>query len=601
MKFYRLEQNIKSIINSGHKIEEEYFLLSEKWLKEFKNIFNYNEILTREVINKINENENSHNKIIVDKIINDISENIKINLRKLEGTNIINEKLNNPNLYKINKNINYWNYIDKSLFSYALINEKIIKSFEENNINIKKDDLEKIKCLFLDNKLFIKIKKNEEQRTLNIGYYKDNLFIPDLIINSNRKNINNILDHFKSKGYNKYIQYLLFENEVNEYNGIKIININKDIDAFFYNKQLVSGKLKAFIFLNIYYNDIIEKTKNSNKKESEEVYLVNLQWLNAFGYSRVNEIIKKNINNQFIKNKNFYDNELFNEFILSLEQKEIKEIEKDLKENNFEFDNFYSKPKLSTVSNNKKLCYFNDFIVMNRKIYDLFCENFNTKKNYSSLKFYSGNKINIVEINNNQLYVILLGSILNNENIFKLEYIFFYNDYFYDKDVNEIYEDYKKYIHKNLTFNNFENNNNCISPIFNNDYDKIVGYCYKYNDNLLTNNLNVDYNITNELINLIKLYHYYEFINNKVSDNSYSELNEYDYYLVNSQWMNQIKTFYNYELIKQKLNSNYEVKSILNENNNYNSSFVPLKLKNIYKKLKINNIQICSYLLILKL
>ena len=45
--------------------------------------------------------------------------------------------------------------------------------------------------------------------------------------------------------------------------------------------------------------------------------------------------------------------------------------------------------------------------------------------------------------------------------------------------------------------------------------------------------------------------------------------------------MNQIKTFYNYELTKQKLNSNNEVKSILNENNNDNSFFVPLKLKNI--------------------
>ena len=333
LKFYRLEQNIKSIIESRHQKEENYFLLSENWLKDFKNIFKYNEILIREVINKISENENSHTRDIVHKILNDIPEHIKIHLRNLEGTNIINDKLCNQNLYKINKNQDYGNYIDKSLFSYALINEKIIKCFEENNINIKKDDLEIIKCLFLDNKLFIKIKKNEEQRTLNIGYYKDNLFIPDLIINSNRKNINNILDHFKSKGYNKYIQYLLFENEVNECDGIKMININKDVDAFFCNKQLVSGKLKAFIFLNVCCNDIVEKTKNSNKKESEEVYLVNLQWLNAFGYSRVNEIIKKNINNQFIKNKNFDDNELFNEFILSLEHKEIKDLEKDLKEN----------------------------------------------------------------------------------------------------------------------------------------------------------------------------------------------------------------------------------------------------------------------------
>ena len=57
--------------------------------------------------------------------------------------------------------------------------------------------------------------------------------------------------------------------------------------------------------------------------------------------------------------------------------------------------------------------------------------------------------------------------------------------------------------------------------------------------------------------------------------------------------MNQIKTFYNYELIKQKLNSNYEVKSIFNENNNSKSSFVPLKLKNIYKL--INNIPIQDF------
>ena len=297
----------------------------------------------------------------------------------------------------------------------------------------------------------------------------------------------------------------------NQFTGyIKGYNIvNNDDYKFFNNISLISGKLKAFILLSIYYNKTIEKTNNSKKKKLEEVFFVNLKWLNCYGYNKVNEIIKNNINNEFVIGNNYEDNEFLYKFILSLSQKEIKNLENALEENNLRVENFYQNPTFLTTSNNKKIWFFNEFIVMNKKIHDLFLEIFNIKNLYSSFKFYSGNKINIVEINNSKLHLILLGSILNNENIFKLKYIFAYNNYnCFDEKINQIYEDYKKYIYKNLIFNQKDiNNNEYISPIFNENGDSIIGYCYKYNDSLLNNILNEDYNIKNELLNIIQLYH----------------------------------------------------------------------------------------------
>ena len=585
--FYRIDKKIQSKINNNN-CEKEYYILNENWIKEFKSIFNYNEILTNEIKGLINNNY-EYNYEIADKIINKMPENIRLNLNQIEESNIINKKLNDINLYKINKIPNYnddFNTMNFLSYNYGLIDEGILESFKKNKININKDDLEKVNCFFLNNKIFL-VFKRQENYIINIGHYTDNLLITEIIIITKYKdNINTIIDIFKDNGYNEYMKYLLFENEIYDINGnnnIKIIKISKEIDIYHYKESLINERLKAFIYLSIYQHNIIEKTKESYNIESEDVLLINKNWLDVYGYERINEIINKNIHH----NLNYDNVDTLNELIFSLDKKqlkEIKEINNNLVKLEMEVNWFFSTEEKIQLPNNKEIFYYNDFMVVNRKIGRLFLDSFKITNNNDFVKFYSKNKKNFVEIDKDGKHFILLGSILNNEKVFKLEFIFdFKEGYDLHGENNKIYEDYNNYIHNKLIFNNqFEND--CISPIFN-DNNSIIGYGYKY-DNLLRNKFINNYDIKKELINMIQLFIYYNYINSKLEEkNSSIELSSDNYCLVNSNWMNNVKSYYRYELIRNALNSNKEIRNIID--NNKDKYYLYLKeLKTIYEIIK---------------
>ena len=590
INFYKLDEYIKSN-NKRYNLEEEYYLLNENWIKEFKLNFNYNQILKSDEIKTIIK-DNFYNDNYINKILNILPENTKKNLNKLKESNFINNKLNNKNFYKINNNYAYKNDNNNPLIAYnfGLINKNTFEYFKKNNINITEEDLEKVKCFFLENKMFMILEK-EENNSISIGHYEENLFSTEIIINTNHKeNIKIIKYLFESEGYNKYLKYLFFENEISEIKGtnIKIIQVSKKIDQYNYNKQIIGEKLKAFILLSIYQHNINDQTKESRNKDYEEIFLINLNWLKLYEFEKINKIINDNINNIIIKD-NIYDNlELFNDFILSLDKKEIKEIDENFNQMTFIEDNFFSKSESLQLRNDEKISYYNNFIFINKKIIDLFFEYFDIKREYSSIKLYSGNKKNIIEFDKNNHRVILLGTVLNYENIFKLEFIFDYKDkYNLDDELEQIYKDFNNYINNNLIFND-EFENDCISPIFN-KYDSIIGYGYKYNDYLLKNNFLENYDIKKEHINMIQLFSYYNFINNKINQKADLKLENSDYFLVNSQWIDYIKNIYNYEEICKEINSKKELNNI-NDDNNDKYNFKKLRyIYEIFKKFSPNS------------
>ena len=391
INFYKIDKQIQSIKNN-YNIEEEFYILNENWVKQFKSIFNYNEILTKEIKDLINDND--FNSDIADEIIKKLPENIIFNLNLIKESNSINKYLNYIDAYKTNSMPNYHDDYNKMTllnYNFGLINNEIFKSFENNKININKDALEKVNCLFLNNRIILYFER-KDNCTINIGFYKDNLFFTEIIIISkNYNNIKTIIDLFKTNGYNEYMKYLLFENDIFNIkeNNIKIIKISKDIDKYNYKKSLISERLKAFISLSIYQQNVIKKTQKSYDKESDEVVLIKYNWLEAFGYEKINEIVNNNIHNNYISNLFLDDIESFNNFILSLDKKEIKDIDETLKQIDINFDDILVNLKSIQFPNNKKVFYYNDFMVINKKISKLLFGSFNIYKNHEFFKFLS--------------------------------------------------------------------------------------------------------------------------------------------------------------------------------------------------------------------
>ena len=580
--FYKIELDFNKNLNQQHylKDKEEYFIINEEWILLFRSNSHYKEIL-KSIKDHFNNIDN------IEQIVNDFFKNKRDNITPhLNSLKSLFEN-NLAKLYEINNNPNNNDkFKNNYYYNFSLINQNFIDILK--NLNINEENFQKAKCIFLEHKILVVLKNKEKPFTLNIGKYKDNLFITEIIINSQfEENIGLIIDTLKSNRYDNYLNYLKFDNDVDyQNNNIQIISISKKLDQYNPDKLLIGSKLKAFILLNIYLRNIIQKTMKMRSKMPEEVYLLSLDSLNICGYEEINKIVNKNITNDLMNLENFNNNKIINDFILKLNSKEIKEKDKNLQE--MDYFSLFANSETLELLNHTKINYCNNFILCSKEIIKLFYGNLKEIGNPIPYKFYSGNNINILVLfEKNNSSILLIGSILNSENLFKLEYIFDYKNTCSFYEINEIYSNYENYFNKKLLFNK-NSENDCISPIFNND--SIIGYAYKYNQNLLMNNYNfLDFsNINKDLINMIHLYSYYYFfkklINNSDKYKDY-QLSSNDYCIVNSIWMNQIKTFYKFDLISNNLKSNKEIENIL-ERNQENNSFKLLNLKNIYKIIK---------------
>ena len=161
----------------------------------------------------------------------------------------------------------------------------------------------------------------------------------------------------------------------------------------------------------------------------------------------------------------------------------------------------------------------------------------------------------MIIINNAEQNTILYGSILNEEKIFKLEFIFDYiNKNEMDAQMNDIFMDFNKYMEDNLIFN-IKDKNDKISPIFNSN-DSIIGYGLKYTNNILNYNL-LDYYIPNELINMVHLVDYYNFFNNNINNSTHNNIDEIsnnDYCIISSRFLPEIKKNNKFFEIKEEIN-----------------------------------------------
>ena len=205
-----------------------------------------------------------------------------------------------------------------------------------------------------------------------------------------------------------------------------------------------------------------------------------------------------------------------------------------------------ARPKYVEILNNERIKIYQEFILVNQQIYDLLKINFFFSSDKKEI-YYIHKTIDILIINDCSQYSILFGLFDELSNSYTIKYIFDYiSKDLIKKELNEILViGYKEYIRGKTVFNQNEPNDN-ISPIFENDND-MIGYCYKYNNN-------VDYNKNKYYIDIISiekfkknlsLYKNYRNIYKKMYQNN--NYIEEKYYLINKDVCNEIKKYFEYE------------------------------------------------------
>ena len=248
--------------------------------------------------------------------------------------------------------------------------------------------------------------------------------------------------------------------------------------------------------------------------------------------------------------------------------------------------NLYPKEK-EIILPNKKIKIFEEFIILNEKLLQLFELIFDIKFEDWEINSYVINQKDIIVVNNSKQNTMLIGNI-NNENLkYNIEMILDYEDKESPMNtINEINRDgFETYIKNNLIFND----DDLFSPIYSGN--EIIGNCYKYNSSI--NNYSQYTNCNNVLNNQVlktglSLYINYKEIYKKLEEKvniSYEK-----YYLINPQFLQEIKLECFYKNIKDELDTSKMEKII---DNSLNSKEILTKflsedlIKDILKKKSI--------------
>ena len=240
------------------------------------------------------------------------------------------DKLKEKKLYELIPN--YYSDKRNELLYYnncQIINESLLNIIRE----IDKDFLKlikykKINCI-LGNKKAIILLNN---KIINIGHFDEqNIFVVELLIYSEDSNSlkSKIFDQIRIHGYN-YINNYIRNKQINLGNG----NI-ATIQEIFKRKPSedyisISNKLKALILLSI--SQLKNNKFLNNQNNFEEVFLMNINWLNYYEYNRINLMIIENYKikdeiNKINYSDFFYDLNLINKIHLNLDLKLLNDID----------------------------------------------------------------------------------------------------------------------------------------------------------------------------------------------------------------------------------------------------------------------------------
>ena len=495
------------------KIEKDIIFIEKSILDIYKNNYKYNELssyLTKNnnILNCIKEN----NKIKFDKLNDNNIHNIIQNIKKDEKKNLVEriEAINSDKIlneiyqedskkwyfklfiFKKDKNKGHRDDILKLIDNIDIINSDILNLLNNNLSKKQKISIKNFyfgNCTLVGEKIF--------------AYFLDvnnALFEIGSFINGNLK-IDYILKNNELENSTEFLN--ISNNEINEI--LKNISQNKDIifvplgnkkiccykvnenqlmdeENYFQNYcNKFDKKVRDLVLLSVFQNIYLQ-----NKNKEEEVVLLNKNYFDEFKFSQIHSLIT---NNKKIKNlilninsQNISIN-LINEIIFLLDKDELKTINNTIDSKKINNISYNPKQEEIILLNSKKITINDNFILINPKEFNNYlASDFKINLVNQNASFIIINKKNILKINDDKQHILFIGNINNKNYLYEIEKILDFED---SNDLNSELKFLESIeidsYYKERSINN--NEDGYISPIFSSE--KIIGYSYNYNKNIL--------------------------------------------------------------------------------------------------------------------
>ena len=582
------EKNLQSIPQ-----EKEFYLINRKYMNELENILYFKEFtnnINMDIIKNLDFDINYNNNEIKNNLKDAFKDYITNYLLNIDEIKL---KFDNENIFNLSKK----EFVDKEkhkLYYYddcKIINKKLYLLLNQidKNLPIK---VQLIDPILKDNKIFFSFNESIINiETLN--EHNNTLIMEDIIYSESSKELLNIREIFKTRGYFEMKNYLydkkidIIINSYSSYINIYSFSRNKETNI---NKKYLSPKLKTLILLSFFEQNT---TKYFKINKIEKVFLINKDWLIQYQYDKINSLIEKIDIKNYINNQNplnlSIDSNQMNYIISLLDCEELLKIDEYISK--LEYSNIPCESQLESLNfkDNKRVFIYNNFVMINEEISQIFNRNFSDKFDCEYITYTCHINGDIIIINKSPVYSILFGKINYKNFSFDIEFIFDFliSIYLEIELKNLMNKEIKEYLKEKTIFND-NNITDIISPIFgNNGFD---GYCYKYFSKS-NNKYDIDYfdYLSNDnLLKAIKLYFFYCEFSEKIKEIKYYEK---EYYLINSNLMSEIKINYKYKQIKEILDTkNFSdknkkdilaIKSLPNEIIKY---FKESTIKNRYEK-----------------
>ena len=583
ISFFKSDQMIKMKIcrncNDAWNFKENLYLINNSWIFSiFFPLFKINEIYNI-IYTNLNNILTNDNNFIFNNFFGMLSDGFKQYLTNLDEKslqeNLFKNSLININQISLNINIGY-----KRMFcDFYFITEEFLNELEKVFYTNVKGYFLNAECILMNPKIFAFINDN----TIYIGNLGDSyLFnIEKIIYYPSIEIKNEIMNNIQTDSIN-YFNFLLFSGELipNNYN-IQVLNINQNS----INNNKIIQKLKSYIYFDNFNKKLIHDTNNNLSQE--DVFIIKKELFNKIKYKEIIEILNNYIQKFEIINE---QNQILSNIMANMKIEDIELLKKKFSEIDFDEINkndILLEPSFIKSSENKNISFYNNFIIVKKDVIKIFMNKEQISEKYIR-KMIAGNGFNTIFINNHDEKTILIGSIMNKENTFDLLYIL---NYKYSNDIEYALEIIKKegalsYIYNHLTFDDEEY---IVKPIFGSK-GMITGYVYRYSDSILNEPFN-EYYLCENFKNVIHLFNYYMFLNNKLENckgsNNKINLLSTEYCIVNKKWVQRFKKTFEYEIIGKEIKSGQEYQDIKINNNKDNYEFTD---KNIYSTLKSFNV-----------
>jgi hypothetical protein len=386
-----------------------YYLINTNWLKEFKNIYGYNNLLNEfakcgPLLDMVKNLKGDEKLSITEKqlcfLIKSLPLDINMNYNKMQFDFIKNAQIEpSSELYQFQNN-NFLNYYNNFEIISEQIYNRIFGNSQSNDINLNQQKNNYVNCIFFEDIIMIELSRyvsGIEDYVIEAGYLNNNSFIPKyiLIYKEQRKFWEHINDLNKDFGIKKFYQYLTFNKgcSLPLYLGKNNLEIGKiyNLEIKFPNNNPAKNMINNNIrfnnnnnfnnnnFNNNFNNNNINNNFNNNNNNFNNINTNNKDFNNINNNNNFNN---NNYNNNYItnynnnnNNNNNYNNQINNKINSANTNKQgiksLRSSTKSLKKENWMLLNIQDFIPLELLLNKKEstILLQSEFLLTSKKNY----------------------------------------------------------------------------------------------------------------------------------------------------------------------------------------------------------------------------------------